>query len=341
MEWIKRNLFLVLGGVVALALLGVAGFYLMTKIQQDRTVTGELDTATQRLEALARRDPHPNPENIVMAQEEGNRLRGFLGEVEKYFEPAPYPEGLNNMVFRTFLDNSRAQLLADAQKAGVEVPTNYWFTFAAQKGAVNFSPGTLEPLASQLADIRVMCDVLFDAKVNSLVWLKRPQMDTQDSLGTQDYLASKPVTNEWAVITPYEVAFQGFSAQLASVLEGLARLPHCFVVTNIVIEPEATAGSQTDSTGMPDYMSRYAQPGAAVDIQQQLQQRYGRYGGGRGRTPMVAPVPIQPPPTRVQRGPATVLDEKPLRFTLSIQSVKLKPQPQTQQPQIQQARLDQ
>jgi len=69
MQWIKRNLFLVLGGVVALGLLGFAGFYLFAKIQQDQGVTGELDSATQKLETLAKRDPYPNPENIAAAKD--------------------------------------------------------------------------------------------------------------------------------------------------------------------------------------------------------------------------------------------------------------------------------
>ena len=142
MQWIKRNLFLVLGGVVALGLLGFAGFYLFAKIQQDQGVTGELDSATQKLETLAKRDPYPNPENIAAAKDEGKRLQSFLGDVEKHFQPAPYPDELNPMEFRTYLDNTRAKLLSDAHRAGVEVPTNYWFTFAAQKGAMTFSPAT-------------------------------------------------------------------------------------------------------------------------------------------------------------------------------------------------------
>src|SRR3954466_16219686 len=119
MQWIKRNLFLVLGGVVALGLLGFAGFYLYAKIQQDQGVTGELDAATQKLEGLAKRDPYPNPENIAAAKDEGKRLQSFLGDVEKHFQPAPYPTELNPMEFRTYLDNTRAKLLSDAHRAGV------------------------------------------------------------------------------------------------------------------------------------------------------------------------------------------------------------------------------
>lgn len=324
MQWIKRNLFLVLGGVAALALLAFAGLYLSAKIQQARGVTEELNTATGRLEGLARRDPYPNPENITAAKEEGARVQGFLAEVEKHFLPAPFPQELNNMEFRTYLDNTRAQLIAEAQRAGVEVPTNYWFTFAAQSGLMNFSADTLRPLATQLSDVRTICDVLFDAKVNSLLWLKRAPVATQDrALGSQDYLSAKAVTNTWSVVMPYEVAFQGFSSELAAVLDGLARLPQCFMVTNVVVEPAATASSTMDDQSA-SLASRY---GMGPDPMRALQDRYGGMGGrygSRGRmTPMVPqiPQPVRPPP----RGPTTVLDEKPLRFTLSVQAVKLKP----------------
>jgi outer membrane murein-binding lipoprotein Lpp len=325
MQWLKRNLFLVLGGVVALGLLGIAGFYLNAKIQQDQSVTGELDTATHNLETLAKRDPYPNADNISAAKEEAVRLKGFLTELEKHFLPAPYPTNLDNMVFRTYLDTTQSRLLADARRAGVEVPTNYWFTFAAQKGAMNFAPASLPSLASQLADIKTLCEVLFDAKVNSLVWMKRAAVDSQDSsLGSQDYLSEKPVTNSWAVIMPYEVAFQGFSSGLAAVLEGLASLPHCFMVTNIVVEPAATAAAPTEQTPMSDLYSRYFHGGYPADSATLMRQRYGgyRYGPRYGPMPMPEPQVIRP----VSRGPVNVLDEKPLRFTLSIQAVKLKTQ---------------
>jgi hypothetical protein len=331
MQWIKRNLVLVAGGVVALALLGFAGFYLFAKIQQDRGVTAELEEATQKLETLARRDPYPNPENIAAAKDEAKRVQAFLGEVSKFFQPTPYPQELSPMQFRTYLDNTQAKLLYDAKRAGVEVPTNYWFTFAAQKGAMTFGANTLEPLATQLADVTTICGVLFDAKVNSLLWLKRVPVESKnDTLGSQDYLSAKATTNDLAVTMPYEVAFQGFSSQLAGVLEGMARLPHCFMVTNIVVEPAATAttpDSDQTTTMTGDMMARYGmRPNPMLD-------RYGmagRYGmQGRYGAP-AAPQPVQPSPQKT-----TVLEEKPLRFILSLQAVKLKPQSQPQQPQRQ------
>ena len=323
MQWIKRNLFLVIGGVVALALLGLAGFYLYTKIQQDHAVTEELDAATKKLEELAKRAPYPNADNIKSAKEEVARMQSFLAEVEKHFAPAPYPQQLNDMEFRTYLEATRSELLSKAQATGVEVPTNYWFTFAAQKGAMTFSAASLEPLASQVSDIKTLCDVLFDAKVNSLLWLKRAPIDNQQdtTLGSQDYLNAKPTTNTWTLTMPYEVAFQGFSAQLGSVLEGLVRVPYCFVVTNIVVEPAATAGQPQDGeTPAFNPMARYGLPAGGADpaLMQRYGGRYGRYGG-------MAPPPVVQPVQPVQTGPSTILDEKPLRITLSVQAVKLKP----------------
>ena len=121
------------------------------------------------------------------------------------------------------------------------------------------------------------------------------------------------------MVVPYEVAFQGFSSQLASVMAGLLALPHCFIVTNLVVEPAATAAAPTEEQSPAfDYMSRYGlnrgDPGAMMR---------SRYGMGGRYGPIMAPPP--PPVRPVKRGPNTVLDEKPLRFTLSLQAVKLKP----------------
>jgi len=276
---------------------------------------------------LAKRDPYPNPENISAAKDEAKRVQGFLVDVENHFQAPPFPTNLNSMEFRTYLDNTRARLLTDAQRAGVEVPTNYWFTFAAQKGSMTFSANTLQPLAAQLADISTLCGVLFDAKVNSLVSIKRVPVDSQDSLGSQDYINAKGATNAWSVTMPYEVSFQGFSSGLAAVLQNLARLPQCLIVTNIVVEPAASASS-TEEQPSYDPMSRYRMPAPGTSAQELLMQRYGnrgmnRYGGGGRPMPTM---PVQPQVVRpVQRGPATILDEKPLRVTLSVQAVRLKP----------------
>ena len=48
-------------------------------------------------------------------------------------------------------------------------------------------------------------------------------------------------TNQFAVITPYEVAFHCFSGELAAVLSSFAADPHGFVVRGVNVEPGVTA----------------------------------------------------------------------------------------------------
>ena len=52
MAWIKRNLYFLIGGVVALALLGAAVFYLFTKNQMNNELTEKLDAAYGELTQL-------------------------------------------------------------------------------------------------------------------------------------------------------------------------------------------------------------------------------------------------------------------------------------------------
>jgi hypothetical protein len=303
MKAIQRSLW-VLGATTGLGLLAGAGLYLFKSVRDEQQLSNGLTQVTQRLERLARRDPYPNRENILAAKQEDIKLQTFLGAAAKHFTPAPGPRVHNSMEFRSYLDNTVAELRAEAERSGVEIPTNYWFSFAAQKGTVSFSPTTLQSLARQLADVHALCQALFDAKVNGLVWLKRVPVDAQDTLGSQDYLNAKPVTNAWVELMPYEAAFEGFTPQLAAVLDGLHRLPHGFLVTNLVVEPVGD-GKPSESIPAPfDWSNR-------------------RQGAPRFQRPGEHFVGLQLPVRRPQAGPITILAEQRLRFFLSIQAVRV------------------
>src|ERR1051326_2427192 len=103
MAWIKRNLFLLIGGLVALALLGFAGFYLYQRIDEDRTVTEQLDAQTEKLKQLVNRPVHPGTDkvnNIQAAKDDEQRLQTFATQVRKQFAPPIVEKELNNRTFR-------------------------------------------------------------------------------------------------------------------------------------------------------------------------------------------------------------------------------------------------
>src|ERR1051325_2578029 len=176
MNWLKRNLFLVGGGVVALGLLGFAIFFLLTRKSDVDQVTGELAARTDEWKQLVARDPYPNQENIDRAKAEQKKLAAFLEQTRKFFVPvATFPTNLDGATFKNLLETTISELVHDADKSGVSLPSSnrYDFTFKPQRSSLDFAPGTLAPLAMQVSEIKAICDVLFDARIHTLVGLRR------------------------------------------------------------------------------------------------------------------------------------------------------------------------
>src|SRR3989441_12101988 len=105
MNWLKQNLFLVVGGVVALALLGFAIYFLLTRKSMVDEVTAELNTRTEEWKQLVAGDPYPNQESIERAKGEQKKLAEFLDQTRKFFVPvASFPTNLDDATFKYLFD---------------------------------------------------------------------------------------------------------------------------------------------------------------------------------------------------------------------------------------------
>jgi len=335
MNWLKRNLFLVVGGVVALALLGFAIFFLLTRKNMVDEVTAELNTRTEEWKQLVASNPYPNQENIDRAKGEQKKLAEFLDQTRKFFVPvASFPTNLDGATFKNLLETTISALVHDAEKSGVSLPSSnrYDFTFKPQRSSLDFAPATLVPLAMQVSEIKAICDVLFDARVHTLVGLRRAPVakDEEGTASSADYLSGrKPATNAvtGAVLAPYEIVFHGFSTELAAVLEGFYRSPNCFIVKNIDVQTNVPSASVSEFVPSYTPYSFTPAPGVqppALSAAEAFQRRY--FGGRYSRLPtMPPPVTVPAPnlaaPTR--RGPETVLDERPLKITMYVEAVRL------------------
>ncbi|MBI2946338.1 MAG: hypothetical protein HYY23_01745 [Verrucomicrobia bacterium] len=345
MAWIKRNLFLVIGGVVALALLGFAGYFFYTKYSEDQGVTEQLNQSTTDLKTLVNRDPHPGTDkvnNIGSAKAEHKKLLASLNQIKRYFQ-ATFTNQPSSRELRAMLDNAVAELHSSAERSAVKLPEDYWFSFTAQKASTAFSTNIIGTLAAQLMDVYDLCHILFHSRIVSLDKIKRVSAGQDDGGGgssltsmvggsSDDYVDAKAVTNQWAVVMPYEVTFQAFSSELADVLEGLIRSRQCFVVKNLTVERADAEPSIDPTTGLPS--------GTTSSESQPAFNPYARYGGinpmmnprMRGMSPELmrryglgAPMGAAPTAPKPASRPGVLLEEKALRFTLSINSVRLKP----------------
>jgi hypothetical protein len=286
MGWIKRNLYFTIGGVVALALLGWAIFYNFTNGRDDNNALDQVKTAYANLQDDYNQNPTPCETNIDSAKLQQQQLQGWIGQARAHFvsiPPIPQNGAVTTEAFAGSLRKTIHDMQLAAVDANVDLPDDYSFSFAAERNLVTFSPGSLDALASHLGEIKAICDVMFDAKVNGIDSIQREIVSDNDAAGPQsDYLTEKTRTVDSATITPYAITFRCFSGDLGQVLSKLASSDHGFIVTGINVMPA----------------------GGVAGVGAEMQQ------------------PVAPPVVTAG-GLQTVLDEQLLRVSLGIEVVKL------------------
>ncbi len=299
MDWIKRNLYFLIGAVVAVALMGVAGWFLYSKWELNNSVWSQLEDDYGTLTTLNGQRPHPGfgkIDNIALAKQQRQQLLNVIDQVRARFQPIPPIPNINPVTdsdFSAALSRTVSELQNSATNANVILPNNYHFSFEAQYSRVIFASNSLATLSYQLGDVKAIADVLIGAKINYLDGIRRQRVSTDDNSGPQtDYTDRKGETNDLAILTPYEVSFRCFSPELASVLAAFASSPYGLIVKAINVEPAPLSAEEQLQQALPSaayltqpgggysYASRYglppSSPGAA------FAQRYGLGAGGMG-----------------------------------------------------------
>lgn len=322
MGWFKRNLFFAVGGLVALVLLGAAGFYDYKSWQRNNAAYAHLtelyDSKKNNTVPYKGKQISPGEsgegkvDNVKLARDEAAQLRQWLSQTTNYFRPiTPIPnparEQLNNQSFANALHHAIVQLQQEAAAANVALAPDFNFSFTADQNLLTFAPGSLESLAVQLGEVKTISEILFAAGINALDGVQRLRVSADDSganaLAT-DYLDDQPLTTEQGVLTPYQVTFRGFSPEIARVLGGFAASPHGFVVKAMSVQPSPSAGGVAATEA--------AQVAASAAA---MANYYRMVGGG----------PMAAAPVAGRGGLQTALNEQLLSVTLKIEVVKLAP----------------
>jgi len=318
MAWIKRNLFFVIGGIVALAGLGATGFYIYTAWDKNTKASdgpGGLREVVANLKTLTEQKPSPGNDkvdNIKIALEQDKLVKQWVASSVAYFEPIPSIPAAGSVSVANFsgaLQNTLKQLRNEADAAGVVLPPKYDFSFAAEKDKLQFSPAGLEPLAAQLGEVKMISELLFAARINALDGIQRVRMSDDDVGASQsDYIEERPVTNDLAVITPYVITFRCFTPELSRVVSGFAKAPNNFIIKTVNVQP---AGAATAMAGPGGSYVGEAPPMARMP--------------GEGYAPPMQPPAGQPATGAGRGGLQPVLKEQLLRVTAEIELVKLLP----------------
>jgi len=327
MSWIKRNLSFVIGGLVAVGLLGSGGYYIYQSWSQNGAARDSLNETYNDLDQLTRKTPSPGNDqinNIDIAVAQRKQLTDWMTSVTGLFQPIPpIPQGMtvaDSATFRTALAVTIKQMQEAAAAANVSLPPNYGFSFEAYRNQLNLPVASLPDLSVQLGEVKAITDILLNARVNALDGIQRLRISDTDTAGPgTDYLDDQATTNNLGVLTPYAVSFRSFTPEIAQVLAGFAACSNAIIVKSISVQP---AGG-TDANGMatgPD--------GNPVNPMNPM-------GNPPGMMPGMAPgmppgygmerPPVAAPPS-THGGLPTVLKEQMLSVKLQLAVVKLLPQ---------------
>ena len=304
MAWIKRNLFFVVGGILAIGLLGAAGYYNYKGWSHNTAAFDKLDEIyntlrdlTSSTDSTGKKKFSPGNDrvnNIEAAKNQERQLREWIRQADDDFQPiAPIPNTGTNAVsseaFAAALRRTIDQIQHEADAASVTLPPQYNFSFKAQRDLVKFQPGSLGILAEQLGEVKTIAEVLFAARVNSLDGIQRVHVSDDDTTGPQaDYFDGHSVTNNLAVLTPYQITFRSFSLEVGEVLADFAASSHEFIVKSVNVQPAgAFAVASPDAAAPPPVSASVVMP--------------------------------------AKGGLQTVLNEQLLRVTLVVEVVKLLP----------------
>jgi len=334
MQWIKRNLVLVIGIVVSIALLAGAVYYLVDNYSDNEAQQGQLDQLKGEVDQL-KMGIYPSEENVRLVKSNTALAEVFINDASRLLVTEPY-KPIAAVTLHNQLPTIIDRLRRDATNAGIELPPNYQFTFGEIKRQASIFPYQVEPLVNQLNEVSAICGVLFNAKVRALDGLQRVMAYNGDP-GGPDLLTdlaqrtNSVATNLTFVSTPYRMVFRAFSGDLAAVVNGLSAAKEFMVIRQLDVDATASGREGIQPGGVTDPMTVPfgAPPGTPAM----------RLPGmpAPGAPPPPAPpggaaprpaVPVRPGMTAAPVAPpkstlVPVLDEKPVRVTLVVEVIKV------------------
>ena len=181
MLWIKRNLPFFLSLLVAAGLFGWGCYYLYDSWDQNVALQKQLEETEADLKKIYEGSAvFPNATNIAILRQQDADLKRFVSNAVALRKPVNFDAKISSSNFKTQLDTTLAELNREAEKARIAVAQRD-FSFAAIKPLVSFEEGTVPILAEQLAEIRLICGLLFRSEISSLESLKREPISKDDA----------------------------------------------------------------------------------------------------------------------------------------------------------------
>ena len=331
MSWAKRNLYFLISCIVAVVLLGAAGWFCYSEWQGNNQSWEALNQAYSQLNELNNKPITANKENVEAARSQVKDIQALDSSLRKFLSPiSPIPNTgkIDDRTLAFAVRETISQLRVEAGP-NITLPQDYAFSFSAQQDKAVYVQQSWGQLAQQLGEVKTICDILYSNRIISLDGIQREHTADDLSATAQqpDYLDYTSVTNGYTVLTPYQVTFGCFDTELGGVLASFANQPYGIMVRTLEVEPAEMAAMEMNyQPQVPTY--QYPAPGTAPF-------RGGapyRGGGGVPYRGVAAPPPVMPAAPAVSPpagnlpmvgGLPVIVDEKRLKVTMLLEVVKI------------------
>jgi len=180
----KKKTLLLIAGAAVLVLIAVPAFLLYQGISRFSHTEQKLRRSVNSLKQYYRQDPFPSPQNLKKVKENTRTLEEWFDSLtirlsrgqQEIADKSP-------TAFMGLLSDTENRLIGFAEKTGVDIPENFAFGFNRYDGGVPPSPNDVPKLTLQLAVVETVCRVLFAARADGIVSIRREEFEGGKAAG--------------------------------------------------------------------------------------------------------------------------------------------------------------
>lgn len=248
MDWFKQNP--KLGALVLLAviLIGGAGYFAFSASGELTRQKEDFAAKTGTVNRLRSAQPFPNEENLGLIRGEADQAAQLLADLAGKIKTggAPFDPAQQPAEFQDKVNKEVGRLAALAKEKNTAWPEDFHLGFENYQTQLP-SPAATPLLGQQFLAIAHVASVLLDAPVRSIVSLTRPPLEVEKN--AEENAAAAGATSEKLsplVLAPFDVEFVAEESQLRSVLAAIVGgEPTIFVRLVEVLNSQPAAPAKT------------------------------------------------------------------------------------------------
>ena len=326
MVFLKRNIFWIISGLFSAGMLAATWLFTASAMGKSKEAFAALEKYTDVVNKIETAEFYPTQETIDKINRDTAAVKSFTTNAESLFayeKPSP----MNAKAFKLHLINSLVKLRQASSIYNVKLPENFNFTFRHLLQEHSLVPYSIEPLSIQLRDIEEIVQILYESRIHAIEKFKREpayamERGGRDGVLMYDRATRTNLTTAKAIFTstPYSITFLGFTSELTEVLNRFALADRFYVVKKL--EVIGTRGS--------DLVVRRQRAALLYNLDRRvITPTVPLTALEKARAELIRIAQIKASMAGQTTPLEAIVDERPLRYNLLVDVVKLIPRPYT------------